>query len=256
MKKILISLLILLLITLLTAKKYPLRKYYHVKKFYKEISKVTVDLGVKYNTPPAAVLAIAGLESGYGTGYVSQVTGNIMSLGANKGERQLPPLYLPRVKKTKKIIFKKSDITKYKKNQLKWAKRPPSLKKDYRPSKIVGTANNLEYFSKHPNERKKAMKKNIEDFMKNWVSYDYQMTSFQEARAYLDSLVSKKGKDVLFDKEVNIGFIELIGGRPHSFNYRKSWLRRVKSIMNNTGLIDLTVDIYFHNKNFDTAWKK
>jgi len=55
-----------------------IRRFSHVKEFYAEITEMVIELSLKHNTPPAVILAIAGLESGYGNGYVSQITGNIL----------------------------------------------------------------------------------------------------------------------------------------------------------------------------------
>ena len=82
-------------ITNLFSSEYSFRKYIHVESFYSDISLDSIEIGVKNNIPPAAMMAIAGLESGYGSGYVAQITGNILSLGAFKGDKELPRLYLP-----------------------------------------------------------------------------------------------------------------------------------------------------------------
>jgi len=104
-------------------KTYKYRKYLHVKNFYKDIAKQAVEISLKYSVPPAAVLAIAGVESGYGRGYVAHITGNILSLGAKRNEPELPALYLPNLKKDKSKILYGNKIKKYAKNTLEWKKR-------------------------------------------------------------------------------------------------------------------------------------
>ncbi len=56
------------------------------KKFIKPLKK-TIELTRKLIMPPAAILAIAGVESGFGRGYVASISGNILSQGTNKGKR-------------------------------------------------------------------------------------------------------------------------------------------------------------------------
>ena len=93
MKKIV--LLLLISVSFSSANEFSYRKYTHVKKFYKELTPQAIKIAKKYHLPPAAVLAISGLESGYGRGYVSRITGNVMSLGAFRSDHELPPLFLP-----------------------------------------------------------------------------------------------------------------------------------------------------------------
>lgn len=64
---------------------YKLRKYSHVAKLYQEIAASTIELCVNNKVPPAAILSIVSLESGRGSGYIGQITGNILSLNAVKG---------------------------------------------------------------------------------------------------------------------------------------------------------------------------
>ena len=111
-------------------KAYKYRKYIHVRDFYKDISKEAVEISLKYNVPPAAVLAIAGVESGYGRGYVANITGNILSLGAKSNEPELPALYLPNLKSDVSKVVYGDNINKYTEDQLEWKNRPESLKQD------------------------------------------------------------------------------------------------------------------------------
>jgi flagellum-specific peptidoglycan hydrolase FlgJ len=96
---------VLLLTSLVNAQDRGFRKYEHVKQFYSQITLDAIEVAKKHDLPAAAILAMAGLESGYGSGYVAQITGNILSLGAFKGDAELPPLYLPYSKSKKKILL-------------------------------------------------------------------------------------------------------------------------------------------------------
>jgi hypothetical protein len=235
-------------------KKYNLRKYEHVTDFYRRISGPATRLCIENNIPPAAVLAIAGLESGWNKGYVGRITGNILSLGARKGDAELPALRLPRVKSTKQLLFDSLVIAKYSKNELVWENRPESLKKDYRPSSIAGTPYQLAYFKYHPEEKAKAQVKNINDFLTIFISRNSRIAVYREARHLMDSLVNLHGKEILFDHTTSIKFVNTIGGRPNSFNFRKTWPKKVEYIINNAGLVDLTRKMYLDHKDFDEVW--
>jgi hypothetical protein len=246
------KIILLVLICTISFAKPTFRKYNHVKKFYQNITKETIQLGIKYNIPPSAILAIAGLESGFGSGYVSKITANILSLGARKGERELPALRVA-VDKNNNVILNTKNLAP---RELVYKNRPPSLKKDYRPSDIAGTKTNLDFFEKNKNLKKIAMLKNIEDFMSSWISTKTKVKAFKDARLYMDNLVKKNGKDVLFDYDTNVKFINLIGGKPRSFNYRKSWVVKSIKILDKTGINDITKAIYFDKKDFNDAWQQ
>ena len=238
-------------------KKFRYRKYIHVEKFYKRIANSAVTLGMKYNVPPAAILAIAGLESGYGRGYVAQITGNILSLGAGKGVPELPALFLPVHIPSNKVLFDTTEVAKYDKSEIKWKQRPSSLKKDYRPSGIAGTKNDLAYFkyNNYPEYLKGANYNCIKDFVTVWISSGHGSPVFKEARAFLDKLVAENGKRVLLKKDIALEFINMIGGKPRSFNFRESWAKKVALIMNNTGLNELVNKMYNDRKlGFDKVW--
>jgi hypothetical protein len=238
-----------------TLKKYPYRKYVHVTNFYKNLSKKSVELGLKYNVPPAALLAIAGVESGYGRGYVARITGNILSLGAGRGEAQLPALYLPNLKKDKsQVFYSNSKISSFKKEELSWKKRPKSLKKDYRPKEFAGSTKRLDYFDKNPEKKIQANISNMEDFAKKWISINKKYKPFVEARMMLDAQVKLHSKEILFDKELNKKFIKMISGKPNSFNYRTTWALKVTKIMNKAGLVELTKSLHVENKSFNQLW--
>lgn len=240
--------------TTLFSQEFSFRKYEHVKEFYEEIYQQSIKTGLKYNIPPAAIMAIAGLESGYGRGYVAQITGNILSLGAFKGDNELPSLYLPYSKTQKKVLFDPKEIKVSVKNDLVYKQRPKSLKRDYRPKKYAGSTKNLELLSYNDKLKEKAYKACIEDFASRWIIDSSKVKVFRDARVWLDSKVTEGGKSILFNQNTNKSFIEMIGGHPHSFNYRQTWPKKAKLIMKKAGLVKLSTDIYMKKKNFNQAW--
>lgn len=253
MKNLLLILILLNTFLYSYNKEFSYRKYAHVKIFYEDLIKDTVKLGLKYNIPPAAILAIASVESGYGRGYVASISGNILSLGANKNEKALPSLYLPNIIKPYSIIYNENEIKKYKKSELRYKQREKSLKKDYRPENIRGTSNNLDFFDKDKIEKQKANMKNIKDFCTKWISLSNSHIVFRNAKIYLEEEVKKHGKEVLFTKELNENFIKSIGGVKNSFNYRKSWSKKVIQVLNKTGLIELSSQIN-NKQTFEESW--
>jgi len=236
------------------AKIYRYRKYSHVKSFYEGIAEDAVKIGLKYNVPPAALLAIAGVESGYGKGYVAHITGNILSLGAKTNEPELPALYLPNLKNDSSKVLYGRKIEKYLATQIVWKHRPKSLKKDYRPKNIAGTTRELDFLDRNPKEREEAHKNCMEDFAKVWISTKKKFKPFVEARKILDYEVELNSKEILFDKDLNIKFIYMISGKENSFNYRKTWAPKVVSIMKNTGLLELTYALHVEHKSFEEVW--
>ena len=235
--------------------KYKLRKYSHVKEFYSDLSESATKICLENNIPPASLLAIAGLESGWNRGYIGQITGNILSLNAKKSDKELPALRLPRVIKTKKIIFDKYEIEKYDSSEIVYENRPKSFKKDYRPEPYAGTNNNLAYFKYHPKEKAKAHAQNIEDFVTTFISRTSRIKAYSSSRAIMDSLVAKYGKNILLKEETAILFIHSIGGKRNSYNSRASWPKKTIRIMYQVGLIDLTKDISEGNS-FENSWNK
>jgi len=235
-------------------KTYRYRKYLHVKNFYEDITENAIKIGIKYSVPPAALLAIAGVESGYGRGYVAKITGNILSLGAKSNEAELPALYLPNLKQDKSKVLYGSMIEKYQSSELEWKKRPKSLKKDYRPKSIAGTSNELDFLDKNPKARKRAHYACMEDFAKVWINKNKKFKPFVDARVMLENEVKLNSKEILFDRELNIRFIYMISGKDNSFNYRKTWAPKVVNIMDNVGLIELTKSLHVDKKTFKKAW--
>lgn len=239
----------------LSAAEFSYRKYTHVKDFYADIAQKSVEIGLKYNVPPAALLAIAGVESGYGRGYVAHISGNIFSLGAGREDAELPALYLPNLKKDKnKIIYSDSIIKQYKSSELEWKHRPKSLKKDYRPAQIAGTTKELDYFDTHAQKRAQAHAKNMEDFAKNWISTSKKYKPFVEARLMLDQEVKSRGKEILFTKKLNEKFLKMISGKANSFNYRTTWAPKVIQVMQRAGLVELTTKLHTGTKSFEELW--
>ena len=210
---------------------------------------------MKYNVPPAAILAIAGLESGYGRGYVAEITGNILSLGAGKDVPELPALYLPVHIPSGKVLFDTTDVSLYKKDEIEWKQRPASLKKDYRPPSIAGTKKELVYFNNNYDNLKGANYNCIKDFVTVWISSGHGSSVFNEARTFLDKLVKDNGKEILLDKDIAIEFIKMIGGKPRSFNFRETWPQKVVNILNNVGLNELVNQMNKDkNLSFDEIW--
>ena len=255
-KLLLINLAILLSLSSAYATDLTLRKYTNVKIFYEQNTKDAIEIAKKYKLPPAALLAIAGLESGYGSGYVSQITGNILSLGAFKSDAELPALYLPYSKSKKMVLFDPAKIKKHPKNDLVWKKRPKSLKRDYRPAPYAGTKDNLALLSHNKKLQYKANQACFIDFSTRWIVSTSNIKVFKNTRVWLDDLVKKEGIKALFSADTNHKFIDKIGGVPNSFNYRKTWPKKVKFIMNRAGLIALTNSMEFNSMSFAKAWSK
>ncbi len=249
-----LSLLVLVFLNFsVNAQEYSFRKYNHVKKFYENITKEATKICLDNNIPPASLLAIAGLESGWGSGYVAQISGNFLSLGAKKSDVELPALYLPTHKKTGKIIFDSLEIVNYSKEDLLWKKSPKSLKKDYRPKPIRGITYQLGYFKHHPKEKVKANLQNMTDFVTTFISRKSSIKAYRVARKKMDDMVKIHGKEILLKKETAIIFVNEIGGKVNSYNFRKTWPIKVIKIINKVGLHKLTYDIY-KGKSFNESW--
>ncbi|MFK5938574.1 MAG: hypothetical protein QM497_09295 [Sulfurimonas sp.] len=248
--------LLLLLGTSLLSNEHSFRKYNHVKNFYAAIAKDTIKICKEHNLPSAAVLAIAGLESGYGSGYVAQITGNILSLGAFKSDKELPALYLPYSSSKQKILFDPNIINKLPKSDLSYKKRAKSYKRDYRPLKYAGTKTNLELLKYNKELRLKAHRACLNDFSTRWIHYKSNKKVFKELKIWTDKQVKTKSIDTLYSRDTNLGFIDRIGGVPHSFNYRKTWPKKVKLIMKKVGLVELVNDIDKNNMSFKESWER
>lgn len=233
---------------------YRLRKYNNVTQFYRRIAKPATDLCMDNNVPPAALLAIAGLESGWNQGYVGRITGNILSLGTRGGDTELPALTLPRLVSTGKILFDSLEIIKYQPNELAWEERPPSLKKDYRPKPIAGTPYQLAYFKYNPKEKARAQLANMNDFVTVFISRKSRIRAYRHGRFLMDSLVAVHGKQILLEDSIAVKFINEIGGKQNSYNFRTTWPVKVENIINKAGLEELTKELYNTDKEFADVW--
>ncbi|NOQ31307.1 MAG: hypothetical protein GQ570_09310 [Helicobacteraceae bacterium] len=256
MKKLLsLGLLFSIVVSSVYAEKFSLRKYENVKHFYSEIADSAIAVAKKHNLPAAAMLALAGLESGYGSGYVAQISGNIMSLGAFKSDAELPALYLPYSKSQKKILFDPSQIKECSKSDLSWKKRAPSLKRDYRPAPYAGTDKNLALLKDNEKLQMKAYGECLDDFATRWIVTTSNIPVFSSAKKWLDKKVAKDGVQTLFSETTNVAFINKIGGVPHSFNYRKTWPPKVQYILDRAGLVEL-VNNMKKGISFEKAWSQ
>ncbi|MFC2126929.1 hypothetical protein ACFLRU_00975 [Bacteroidota bacterium] len=238
-----------------TPQNYRLRKYTHVKKLYKRLASPITKLCIENRVPPGAILSILSLESGWGEGYIGQITGNFLSLNAVGNNPELPALFLPSLNDSKKILFHPKEIAKIDTAKITWKLRASSLKKDYRPAPYAGTSTNLSFLVDHPNEMTKANLKNVTDFVKKFISSTSRIAAYREARAFLDMEIEKNGIEILFDPELNTKFIHLIGGKPNSFNFRETWPKKAISIMKGVGAVTLSEQLY-KNTDFETAWKQ
>lgn len=233
---------------------YSLRKYSNVTRFYRQIAKPATALSMKNNVPPAVILAIAGLESGWNQGYIGRISGNILSLGTRGGDTELPPLKIARLVATGKILFDSLVISKYAAKEIIWEARPPSLKKDYRPKPFAGKPHNLAYFKYHPKEKARAQIKNINDFVTIFISRKSRIKAYRKGRNLMDSLVRIHGKEILLEDTTAAKFIHEIGGKLNSFNFRKTWPKKVLNIIDKSGLSELTSEFYLNNAEFKDVW--
>ena len=122
-----------------------------------------------------------------------------------------------------------------------------------RPAPYTGTSTNLAYFRKHPKQLTQANLKNAEDFVKRFISSKSKIAAYREARAFLDAAIAKKGIVILFDQDLNKKFINTIGGRPNSYNFRETWPKKVISILEGVGAVSLSEKLY-NNTSFEVAW--
>jgi hypothetical protein len=241
--------------TIKQPKIYQLRKYGHVKKLYHRLAIPITELCIKHKAPPGAILSILSLESGWGKGYIGQITGNFLSLNAVGKDAELPALYLPSLNnKSNRILFDENEISKIDSSKVTWKLRPASLKKDYRPVPYAGTINNLAFFNSHPQKLTEANIKNVEDFVKRFISSTSKIKAYRDARKFLNTEIEKYGIEILFDLELNKTFINTIGGKPNSYNFRETWPKKVISIMNGVGAVPLSKNLY-EKTLFESAWK-
>jgi hypothetical protein len=218
-------------------KGYPLWKIDKVHVFFKHLTPIVMKECLKKGVPPAAVLAMAALESGYGTGYVARVSGNILSLNAREGEPELPPLKVPVTKEKQVVIDRRvlEEMLAYG-YDFQIEARPPSFKKDYRPGGIAGTDIQLDYFLNHPQEKYAAWKRNIVDLIEKRLSLDSPIPAYRETEQWCRTVLASHSLEKLLSEDAARRFLEKIGGRPLSFNRRISWREKTFVILDRLGL--------------------
>ena len=113
---------------------------------------------------------------------------------------------------------------------------------------------NLELLKYNKVLRKKAQKACLNDLATRWIVDKSNIKAFREARRFLDKLIEKQDVKILFNKTTNQKFIDKIGGIPNSFNYRETWPKKVKLIMDKVGLVELVNDMHSKNLSFEEAW--
>ena len=214
-----------------------------IVKFLKNCTPIILAECLEKGAPPASILSIACLESGFGKSYVSRVSGNLLSLNALDTETALPPLQLPVVGHNDYII----DTQRLKKmlatgNEIKVVKRPASLKKDYRPKEIAGGFTELDYFLYHQEEKFSAWQNNIKDLLYNRISEKSAYSAYRETNALCLRIKTNRSITLLFSNKTSTHFLSLIGGRPQSYNANLSWRQKTHNIVYSMGL-----DVYLRN---------
>ena len=229
-----------------------------IVSFIKGCTPILLTESFEKGAPPGAILAIACLESGFGKSYVSRVSGNILSLNAMETEKALPPLQLPVLGHNDYII----DNQRLKKilatgNEIKVVKRPPSLKKDYRPTEIAGGFMDLDYFLYHPEEKEAAWQNNIKDLLYNRISENSSYTAYREAHTFCMRVKTNKSITLLFSNKTSTHFLFLIGGRPQSYNSNFSWRQKTQNLVYSLGLdVFLRNYLMLYKDKFNlTGWK-
>jgi len=218
-----------------------------VSNFFKYLTPIVLKKSLEKGAPPGAILAIAALESGYGTGYIANVSGNILSLNAKRTEPMLPPLTLA-ITKNNKIILNGEKI----KSMLaagypfKVLKRPPSYKKDYRPAQIASKKTHLDYFLHNPNQKYLAWEQNVNDLMFSRLDSNSSIIAYKETSMFCDNLFKKKSIYHLLSNKAATSFLTLVGGRPISYNIRTSWRDKAISLLSKLNL-ELFLEIYLNN---------
>ncbi|EKD27549.1 MAG: hypothetical protein ACD_79C00677G0002 [uncultured bacterium] len=208
-----------------------------VGNFFEDLTPLVLNESLKKGCPPGAIIAIAAHESGYGTGYIGCVTGNILSLSARKNEIMLPSLNLP-ITKNKDIVIDNEQIRNMlaSGHPIKLVQRPPSFKKDYRPSDIAGTDAQLDYFLHHPDLRFKAWESNIKDLLYDRILSDSTIPAYKETAELCKRIYDSKSLKRLLSGETSKRFISLIGGKPNSYNSREEWRDKILNMIDNLGL--------------------
>lgn len=235
-------------------KQFPFRKNMIAKNMIARLACPIIDLCLTHKVPPAAIIAMMGVESGWGYAANATITGNYLGTNTLSKEYRLPAVTFHKHITTGKYIFSKADLLKYHPKEITTIKKPASLKKDYRPEKIRGTNKDLGYFQKNPTELTEANIHNAKDFVFKSISENSSIKSYKEARLLLDKAVDKYGEKILFDKKFNIKFLQTIGGRPSSFNTHKRWPGDITRTLIQTGLVELCYEMQYGNKEFEESW--
>lgn len=229
-----------------------------VINFLKNCTPIILSECLEKGAPPTAIIAIACLESGFGKSYVSRVSGNILSLNALETDTALPPLQLPVIGQNDYII----DTQRLKKmlatgNEIKVVKRPPSLKKDYRPKEIAGAFTELDYFLYHPEEKIAAWQNNIKDLLYYRISEKSSYTAYRETNALCLRIKTNRSITLLLSNKTATHFLSLIGGRPQSYNANFSWRQKTHNLVYSLGLdVFLRNYLMLYKKQFNlSAWK-
>jgi len=211
-------------------------KYPQVQLFFEHFTPIVLQEALLNGIPPAAVLAIAALESGYDTGYVANVSGNILSLNARQKDPMLPPLHVPVQGKSVIVDQQKLKALLASGTPVDYEVRPPSLKKDYRPAPYAGTTAHLDYFQIHPEEKYNAWSENVQDLVYGRLSPDSRIPAYVETRQFCDQIKESRSLNQLLASSSAIQFLAKIGGKPLSYNVRPSWRIRTQEVVTRLGL--------------------
>lgn len=231
-----------------------------VHNFYRDLTPIVLEQSLNTGTPPGAVLAIASLESGYGTGYIASVSGNILSLNARKDEPLLPPLTVP-VTEDGDVIIHNSQIKEMLATgkKLDVSNRPPSLKKDYRPHNIAGTDDYLDYFLINPQDKFQAWEQNVIDLVFGRIKKESTVPAYRDTYNFVNKIKKSKSLKKLFSNKSAKTYLSTIGGKPHSYNIRKSWVTKCQLIIDKIEMEYFLKEYYkeFYAENIAThKWKK
>lgn len=237
-------------------REYLSRKIPKIAFFYKHIAVDLIKASVRANIPPAAVLAIVGLESKYGENYISKITGNITGAVALERENMMPPVKLPSLRYGYQAFLNKKKVAKHRPSDIRWVQYPPSYLIDYRPIPLRGTELKLDYFEYRPLLKKHAQIQSVVDFGALIISNKSEFDAIKEARQWLDELVAQEGKQVIFESQVAYAFIDKISGRGKNTypKYNKAWGAKVKRLIESTGFVPFVRDLHHKRYTFEEAW--
>ncbi len=217
-----------------------LRRFPRVIEFYRELTPIAVGESIRTGVPASAIMAIAGHESGFGRGYVAQVSGNILSLGARGSEVVLPSLTVLENSGGKILLeFDRTAQQGSIPSGYGWVKKPPSYKKDYRPPGICGTDGDFDYFIENPAERLAAWKKNVRDFAEGRIKEDSPIKAYRRAYQFAQKLKNSHHRNYVLSEQAAMDFIRLVGGYSRSFNSNPEWPDKVISVLKRAHLSEI-----------------